>query len=97
VNQSDLSVLAVNCFHPVSPGLEMIDMNGDAMLDDNDYLLLIGLLSGSLGDFNLDGFVNGADLAALLGAWGQPGTAFDLNLDGTVDGGDLAVLLGNWG
>lgn len=47
-------------------------------------------------DLNGDGFVNGADLAALLSAWGAPGGAADLNHDGDVNGADLAILLANW-
>ncbi len=49
-----------------------------------------------LGDLNSDGNVDGADLGALLGAWGSPGPA-DLNNDGNVDGADLGALLGVWG
>jgi len=55
-----------------------------------------------LGDLNGDGFVNGADLAIVLGAWGQtwqppaPPLPADLNGDGIVDGADIAVLLGAW-
>ncbi|MFM7051814.1 MAG: FG-GAP-like repeat-containing protein, partial [Planctomycetota bacterium] len=49
------------------------------------------------GDIDCNGVVNGADLAALLSAWGQAGGAADLNADGVVDGADLATLLGNWG
>jgi hypothetical protein len=52
------------------------------------------------GDLNGDGVVNGADLAILLGCWGDvtnPACApADLNADGTVNGADLAVQLGNW-
>jgi hypothetical protein len=50
-------------------------------------------------DFNQDRFVNGDDLAVLLGAWGTcvgPCRA-DLNQDGFVDGADLGVLLNSWG
>jgi len=46
-------------------------------------------------DINEDGFVNGADLAVILGNWGNFGVG-DLNFDGVVDGADLAVLLGQW-
>jgi len=49
-----------------------------------------------VGDLNGDGTVNGADLALLLGNWGNAGVG-DLNGDGTVNGADLALLLGNWG
>jgi len=47
-------------------------------------------------DINLDDIVNGADLAYVLGNWGNAG-ATDLNGDGTTDGADLAIVLGYWG
>jgi archaellin len=47
-------------------------------------------------DFNANGSVDGADLAALLGAWGDVGNGFDLTGDCLVDAADLAVLLGAW-
>jgi hypothetical protein len=52
------------------------------------------------GDLDANGAVNGADLGALLGAWGTvtQGTAnADLNADGNVNGADLGILLGAWG
>lgn len=48
-----------------------------------------------IGDFNNDGFRNGADLAYLLTAWGTPGG--DCNGDGLTNGADLAYLLTGWG
>lgn len=54
------------------------------------------------GDLNFDGAVNAADLASLLGAWGEcpdptdatcPG---DLDRDGLVGSADIAILLGAW-
>lgn len=51
-------------------------------------------------DLTCDGFVDGADLSVLLGAWGTMPTApaeTDLNNDGAVDGRDLALLLAAWG
>ena len=48
-------------------------------------------------DSNADFLVNGADLAALLGAWGSANAVSDLNDDGMVNGSDLAILLGAWG
>lgn len=47
------------------------------------------------GDFNNDGFRNGADLATMLSAWGTPGG--DINGDNTTNGADLAGLLSGWG
>ena len=46
-------------------------------------------------DINVDGFVNGADLAALLNGWGLSGVT-DVNASGTTDGADLAALLNGW-
>ena len=48
-----------------------------------------------LGDIDGDGVVGAADLAVLLGGWGQPGTT-DLDGDGTTGASDLAILLGAW-
>jgi len=52
-----------------------------------------------------DGLVDGADLAYLIGEWGDPGSIADIvdsatiqpPPDGVVDGADLAYLLGEWG
>jgi len=45
-------------------------------------------------DLDCDGFVNAADLAILLGAWGS--AAGDLDGDGSTTSTDLAILLGAW-
>jgi len=52
-----------------------------------------------VGDLNRDGFVDGSDLAILIGGWGPcvKGCCMaDINGDGVVDGNDLAILLGHW-
>lgn len=50
------------------------------------------------GDFDLSGFIDGADLGALLSLWGFPNPPYgDLDRDGSVAGGDLAILLNSWG
>jgi formylglycine-generating enzyme required for sulfatase activity len=49
------------------------------------------------GDLNLDGIVNGDDLAMLLGMWGQVDPPFgDFDGDGLIGAGDLAFLLAAW-
>jgi hypothetical protein len=67
-----------------------LDTSGNGILDS---------CQRAAGDFNLDGAIDGADLAAMLALWGTNGApaAADLNGDGIVDGADLAILLGNWG
>ncbi|MSR70152.1 MAG: hypothetical protein EXS17_07395 [Phycisphaerales bacterium] len=47
------------------------------------------------GDYDGNGFRNGADLATLLSAWGSP--AGDITGDGQTNGSDLATLLSGWG
>ena len=52
-----------------------------------------------LSDLTFDGAVNGADLGAVLAAWGAAsanGTG-DANHDGSVNGADLAQVLAAWG
>ncbi len=51
------------------------------------------------GDLMLDGVVNGADLAIMLGGWGNctGSCPADFDGNGVVNGADLAVLLGMWG
>ncbi|MCB9837752.1 MAG: hypothetical protein H6813_00295 [Phycisphaeraceae bacterium] len=50
-----------------------------------------------VGDLNLDGVVDTADLGLLLGAFGTPGPVGDINGDMVVDTADLGLLLGNFG
>ena len=52
-----------------------------------------------LGDVNLDGLVNGADLSLVLSSWGSCGGVcpYDLNDDGIVNGSDLSKVLSEWG
>jgi len=82
------------------------DCNGNGVLDSCEVLSgaetdvnrngVLDSCERALGDLNLDGVVDGADLALLLGSWGTNGIG-DLNDDGVVNGADLALLLGKWG
>ena len=50
------------------------------------------------GDLNLDGTVDGVDLAALLAVWGISNPPYgDLNGDGLIQGADISYLLARWG
>ncbi len=50
------------------------------------------------GDINLDGTVDSADLAVLLGAWGPCQNCLaDIDQDGAITASDLSLLLGAWG
>lgn len=48
-------------------------------------------------DADLDGDVDGADLAVFLGAWGTNQCPYDVDHNGNINGADLAVFLGAWG
>ena len=52
------------------------------------------------GDFNADGYIDGADLATLLSAWGECTQTYcpqDIDFSGGIDGADLTLLLSSWG
>jgi len=53
--------------------------------------------SPCLPDLNSDGVVGGADLAAIISAWGTSQPSADLDSNGTVGGEDLAAVLAAWG
>jgi len=66
-----------------------LDTSGNGILDS---------CQRARGDFNLDGVVDGSDLAVLLLLWGTKNPPFgDLTGDGVIDGMDLGILLLNWG
>ncbi len=76
-----------NCM--ATPNPDQRDSNGDGIGDACQ-------LAPCDMDFNGDHIVGGADLATVLGGWGQPGVT-DLDDNGTTDAADLAILLGSWG
>jgi len=94
---------AASCSIPVD-----LDNDGDidlALIDELADELVICRNSGytPLGDLNLDGQIEGADLGILLSAWGQawspggPPLIADLDGDGVVGGADLGMMLAHWG
>jgi len=72
--------------------------DGDDGTDDW-YVDNIRVELGSLcpADLVVNGIVDGADLAVVLGAWGTSSSLADIDGSGTVDGADLAIVLGAWG
>lgn len=49
------------------------------------------------GDLDGSGTIDGGDLGALLGAWGDRSPVADLDGSGLVDGADLGLLFAGWG
>ena len=64
------------------------DLDGDGLPDPCEH---------KRGDFDLDDFTGGADLAILLSEWGFGGGPADIDDDNYVTGADLSILLSNWG
>jgi formylglycine-generating enzyme required for sulfatase activity len=65
------------------------DKDADGLLDDCEF---------ARGDFDLNGVIDGADLAVVLSLWGlQNPPIGDLDGDGVVGGADLSIILSNWG
>ena len=64
------------------------DWDGDGLPDPCEH---------KRGDFDLDDFTGGADLAILLSEWGFGGGPADIDDDNYVTGADLSILLSNWG
>ncbi|MFO0827839.1 MAG: hypothetical protein U0572_06770 [Phycisphaerales bacterium] len=59
-------------------------------------LCILTPIEPPLADLTGDCMVDGADLAALLDAWGPGSPIADLNSDSQVDAKDLSILLGAW-
>ncbi|TVQ60892.1 MAG: hypothetical protein EA379_07350 [Phycisphaerales bacterium] len=73
------------------------DSPEDRMLFDGEYFAAAAPLCP--GDTNGDGVIDFADLATVLGAFGDQGEGLpaDVNNDGVVDFGDLSIVLAQWG
>ncbi len=73
------------------------DMNGDLVVDEADVAEIVEVILGtSYGDVNLDGVVDGLDLAIAQANLGQAGgwADGDMNGDGVVDAADIAIIGG---
>ena len=68
-----------------------------ASIAGDQYVVVLADENLCPADFNGDGVVNGADLAAILGAWGTSNPTFDITGDGVVGGADLSAVLAAWG
>lgn len=110
-NDFDLANLAgfilgsrYNTANPLTGSISEVLIYDGALDSSNRELVEAYLLAKYLpgppceGDFDDSGDVDGADLTALLGAWGDcAGCPSDLDGNDVVDGADLAALLGAWG
>ncbi len=74
------------------------DMNADLIIDINDALVIIqDILGTQVGDVNLDGVIDAADLAIATANLGLTNATYccgDVNFDGVVNEADLAIILG---
>jgi hypothetical protein len=73
------------------------DMNGDLVVNADDVAEIVeNVLDTALGDVNLDGVVDGTDLAIAQGNLGNPGgwADGDMNCDGQITQADLDIIQG---
>jgi len=83
----------------VSGAFDAVDSCAPVTVEYTPTSVMVSFAGVSLADLNDDGVVDGADLGALLGAWGacvDDCCRADLDGNGVVDGGDLGALLGAW-
>jgi hypothetical protein len=84
------------------------DVNGDSLIDEADMIQHVATLvertDGGVGtyrgDFNLDGYVDGTDLAILKAGFGLTGLGYaagNCNADDFVNGTDLAIFKATFG
>lgn len=97
-----LRVIANNDPNTVPPLDEKYDLDGSETVDHNDIIYWVEVLFGTLmGDADLDGDVDLADLGILAGNFNQVGTFGwadgNFDLDDDVDLSDLGTLAGNFG
>lgn len=100
---TDGTIVDFNASTATSPSLDLprqcrVCANVDVQFESGIFEAIVcaTLPAGpGLADLTGDGFVNGADLAIVLGGWGGVGVA-DITCDGVVDGADLGIVLGGW-
>jgi hypothetical protein len=86
--------------HPIGLRVRITNEQGQYMYDEGWGTLTATHL---VGDINIDGHVDAADLMLLAGAFGTAtgdpnySAACDLNSDGAVDVSDLLAMAENWG
>jgi hypothetical protein len=83
------------------------DLDNDGDVDNDDLVyLIVNCVETTLGvgtargDLNLDGYVDGTDLAIFKAGFGQVGVGYalgNINSDAFVDGTDLAIFKANFG
>ncbi|MHC4562870.1 MAG: dockerin type I domain-containing protein [Planctomycetota bacterium] len=106
VNDADIDLLA-DAIEAGSADTQF-DVNGDGFVDEQDLIdhiaTLVERTDGGVGtyrgDFNLDGYVDGTDLAILKASFGLSGLGYaagNANADDFVNGTDLAIFKATFG
>ncbi len=98
-------VILAGCYNqPFAPGCEMMDFDGNGVVDSADFEAFLAVFDGPPADCNDNGQIDMEEILAdpgldqdgdgTIDACGCP---TDLDGDGSVSAADLAQLLGNWG
>ena len=81
---------------PITCPCLVFDFNGDGEITSGDTEAFDHRAALARCDFDLDGDVDGADLATLVAGWSTGDPRLDATGDGAVTGADLAALLAEW-
>ncbi len=80
-----------------SERIDLNDLSNGRLHGPTDYDVTNPMSGNCPWDLDGDGSVGAADLAELIGFWGQSGVPADFDMSGAVGAADLAELIGNWG
>lgn len=88
------AMMILDCNNNGTP--DTVDIANGAV--DSDADLVLDSCEFRVGDLNLNGIIDSADVSIMLGWWAVPSPLYgDLNLDGIVDAMDLGIILGRFG
>jgi hypothetical protein len=97
IDATDIDTLLAAIHSGISDSL--FDLNDDTIVNASDVTTLFEILDTHYGDANLDGNVNGVDLAIWQANYGMAGgwAAGNFNGDAVVDGRDVLLWQRNFG
>ena len=88
---------AIGSYRDMRAGVPSGDARVEIRLEDVDSDNKADRCERARGDLDLNGAIDGLDLAKMLAAWGTSDVQSDVDASGVVDGSDLAALLAGWG
>jgi len=98
VEGTRIALLAEGAPNPIDY-LDVFDIKGGGLAGGNFSILSAGPADNGarcIGDYNMDGGIDGADVQAFFNDWENGRAEADVNNDGGVDGSDVQVFFAAW-